>query len=230
MNISAFKHNRNCQITYFTSAYMTAKEFVISSGFAREIDWQYSLSFSDVTESSFMREAAWVILSTGMCESVIRKKFDSISEVFFQWVAAKKIAANKSECRRKALTVFGNERKIDAIIKVAETVDQKGFNEVRNSIEFGGIKFIQKLPFMGPATSYHLAKNLGLPVVKPDRHLLRVAKGTGFFSPEDLCRAIAEVVGDKISVIDLVIWRYATLQKDYLRLFCPVSVQTVQIS
>jgi hypothetical protein len=27
------------------------------------------------------------------------------------------------------------------------------------------------------------------------------------------------MVGDKITVVDLVLWRYATLQEDYLRLF-----------
>jgi endonuclease III len=122
------------------------------------------------------------------------------------------------------MTIFGNERKIDSIIKIAEIVYQKGFDEVRNSIEFDGVKFIQLLPYMGPATSYHLAKNLGLSVVKPDRHLLRVARRTGYRSPEDLCQAIAKIVGDKVSVIDLVIWRYATLERDYLQHFCQFSV------
>jgi endonuclease III len=203
---------------------MAAKEFVINSGFAKEVDWQYNLSFSGITESDFLRETAWVILSAGMRESVVRKKFSAISEAFYEWITAEQITTHKSACKTKAMTIFGNERKIDSIIKIAEIVYQKGFDEVRNSIEFDGVKFIQLLPYMGPATSYHLAKNLGLSVVKPDRHLLRVARRTGYRSPEDLCQAIAKIVGDKVSVIDLVIWRYATLERDYLQHFCQFSV------
>ena len=75
---------------------------------------------------------------------------------------------------------------------------------------------IRCLPFMGPATSYHLAKNLGLDVVKPDRHLLRITDVTGYQSPYEMCCDIAKVTSDKLSVIDLVIWRFATIQRQYL--------------
>lgn len=211
----------NCQVTRLASAYMTAKEAVIKSGFADEIDWQHDLLFDDVTEGGFLREAAWVILSAGMRESVIRGKFLQISSAFRNWVSAEQIVANKRECRRETMAVFANERKIDSIIKVAEEVSEKGFTEVRRLLEVDGITYIERLPFMGPATSFHLAKNLGMPVVKPDRHLVRVAKKTGYPSPDALCREIAKVVGDKIAVIDLVIWRYATIDRNYLQVFCP---------
>jgi thermostable 8-oxoguanine DNA glycosylase len=64
---------------------------------------------------------------------------------------------------------------------------------------------------MGPTTACHLAKNLGVVLVKPDRHLTRIAVKTGYKSAERMCRTIAEVVGDSLSVIDIVIWRYATI-------------------
>ena len=68
---------------------------------------------------------------------------------------------------------------------------------------------------VGASTAFHLAKNLGVPVVKPDRHLLRVSNAAGFESPHDLCAVIADIVGDSVSVVDLVIWRYATLKPSY---------------
>ena len=209
----------NNQVTRLANAYMTAKEMVIQSGFAHEIDWQHNLSFDAVTESNFLREAAWVILSAGMRESVIRSKFTAISAAFCNWVAAEQILAQKYHCRNDALMVFGNARKIDSILDIAAEVTEKRFAAVRRLLEKDGIGYIRQLPFMGPATSYHLAKNLGLQVVKPDRHLVRVARKTGYRSPDALCREIALVVGDKIAVIDLVIWRYATLNRDYLGLF-----------
>ena len=73
----------------------------------------------------------------------------------------------------------------------------------------------KELPYIGPVTSYHLAKNLGLHVVKPDRHLMRIAHITGHTSPFEMCSKVANTVGDSLAVIDLVFWRYATLNKDY---------------
>ena len=75
---------------------------------------------------------------------------------------------------------------------------------------------------MGPVTACHLAKNLGLDVVKPDRHLLRIAAVTGYQSPYEMCCDIAKVTSDKLSVIDLVIWRFATIQRQYLDHFSGV--------
>ena len=54
-------------------------------------------------------------------------------------------------------------------------------------------------------------KNLGFDVVKPDRHLLRLASSLGFDSPEELCAEIAYEFGEPAAVVDIVLWRYCTL-------------------
>jgi len=200
-------------------AYLEAKEYVVKEGFGEEIDWQDSIRLAPIKESDFLRESAWVVLSSGMSETVIRRKFPYISEAFLFWKSAGYIANNSDECRKKALTIFGHKGKIEAIISIAQRVFSQGFRIFKGHIQKDGVRFIRSLPFMGPATSYHLAKNIGLDVVKPDRHLLRVASVTGFDSPESLCEKIAEAVGDRISVIDLVIWRFATLNRNYLGFF-----------
>ena len=142
--------------------YKKAKKTVIERGFAPEIDWQNGIQFSRITESDFLREAAWVVLSSGMRESVIRSKFQAISGAFCFWEGARQIVSNSRECKKHALMVFGHRRKIDAIIVIAEVVNSQGFVSLKERIRRDGIKFIQSLPFMGPATSCHLAKNIGL--------------------------------------------------------------------
>ena len=52
--------------------YLTAKERVIEAGFANEIDWQEEVSLEDLDESTFLRESAWVVLSSGFRETVLR--------------------------------------------------------------------------------------------------------------------------------------------------------------
>lgn len=206
-------------------AYMSAKERVIESGYAHEIDWQDTLSFDFVTESYFLREAAWVVLSSGMRESVIRKKFPAISVAFLEWRSAGQIVNHQDECREAALASFNNQKKIDAIIKVAAQLVETGFECVKRRVWEEGIGYITQFPYMGPATSYHFAKNLGLPTAKPDRHLNRIAKAASYNTPQAMCVDIAEFIGDKVAVVDLVMWRYATLEKDYLNLFRPIRTR-----
>lgn len=199
--------------------YLTAKETVIERGFASEIDWQDSLSIENITETDFLREGAWVILSSGMRESVIRSKFSAFSEAFYNWHSAMLILSNRARCHENALSVFRHARKIEAVISLSERVVQDGFEFVRNRLRDGDMPYLQTFSYLGPATSYHLAKNIGLDVVKPDRHLVRVTKASGYKTPNDLCQTIADVVGEKLAVVDLVIWRFATLKRDYVSHF-----------
>jgi len=200
-------------------AYLAAKRTVIAQGYANEIDWQDSVLFDACTEQVFLREAAWVVLSSGMRESVIRKKFPSITAAFLGWESADRIAQTSDRCRSQALQHFNHNGKIDAILTISKHVSLFGFETVRKRIEDEGVNFITQLPFMGPATSLHLAKNLGFPVAKPDRHLIRMAEAAGYTSPEQMCNDISDIVSDRVQVVDLVLWRYATLREDYLEIF-----------
>ncbi len=219
MSASVSSSRDSAKLLALAEAYVTAKERVIQSGYAHEIDWQYNIALEKITESNFLREAAWVILSAGMREQVIRNTFSAMSSAFRHWVRAADIVEHQKDCRQRAMMIFANKRKIDAIIRIAEEVSDKGFPAVLALLRQNGIQYLSGLPFMGPATSCHLAKNLGLPVVKPDRHLCRVAKRSGYCSPEVMCKEIARIVGDKLPVVDLVIWRYAKLDREYLALF-----------
>jgi len=199
--------------------YMDAKQYVIHCGFSHEIDWQEELRFEDLDEARFLKEIAWVILSSGMRETVIRKKFGAVSKAFLNWTSSSIIYAKRDICYTEALIYFNNKPKIQAIIDIASYVHKHGFENVRKKIEQYGIEFLIKFPFIGPATSLHLAKNLGLEVAKPDRHLTRIACNIGYPSVENLCTEIAKITGEKISVVDIVLWRFATLDNKYLDYF-----------
>ena len=197
------------------SLYMSAKERVIEAGFANEIDWQEEASLDDLDERTFLRESAWVVLATGFREAVLRRRFAEVSQAFLCWSSAGSIVAQREACRADALAAFANERKIDAIIGIAERVASVGIDIVRRKIADQGTEFLQEFPYLGPVTSCHLAKNLGIVMVKPDRHLTRMASKMGYQSADRMCRMISDVVGDSLSVIDIVLWRYATIHDSY---------------
>jgi hypothetical protein len=193
------------------SDYLSTKKYLIEAGYADEIDWQASVSLDKLTESDFIREAAWVVLSSGMRETVVRRKFPALSSAFLNWVDAKMIAATIQECCQNALSAYRSPRKIGAIAQIVDRVAVEGFDSIKDRVRRYEIEFLREFPFMGPITAFHLAKNIGLPVVKADRHLCRVAKHFGYETPDRICRIISEQTGDPLPVVDLVLWRYAAL-------------------
>lgn len=207
------------QLERLVDRYVDAKEAIISEGFESELDWQQGLDFINSQESDFLREAAWVILSSGMREATIRMKFPKIASAFFGFKNATDIINNARKCRADAMESFGHAGKIDAIISIAFRIVIDGFDTIKSLTSHYGVKYLQSFDFIGPATSYHLAKNLGLNVSKPDRHLCRVAEVSGFDSVEELCEKISKITGDSVPVVDLVIWRFATIRSDYLLWF-----------
>lgn len=181
---------------------------VYASSFRKEIEWQRSRSVSDLGEQEFLREAAWVILNSGFREAVIRAKFDYISLCFLDWFSARDIVQAKGQCIASALLGFGHLGKITAIALVAENISETGFREFKKTILSDPITELMKLPHIGPVTVWHLAKNLGFDVAKPDRHLVRLAKSHGYDCVHAFCSMIAENVGESVAVVDLVLWRH----------------------
>ena len=68
------------------------------------------------------------------------------------------------------------------------------------------LDFCAALPWIGPVTKHHLAKNLGLDTVKPDVHLARLAQREGITAME-LCQRLAAQTGYRAATIDTILWR-----------------------
>jgi hypothetical protein len=186
-----------------------ALEYLRSNNLLWEADWQKTRCPAQFSETDFLREAAWVILCTGFREAVVRRSFDYISLSFCDWESASAIVASASACRASALAAMRNTKKMDAILAVAGRVQSLGFARLRRRILKNPIVELQKLPFIGPVTSFHLAKNLGFQVAKPDRHLARMALRLGFNDAQELCESIGRACNETVQVVDIVLWRYA---------------------
>lgn len=196
--------------------YLDIKQVVVDAGFAQEIDWQFGQELGQVTESEFLRESGWVVLCSGMRETVVRSVFPDVSKAFLMWESARAIHRSRIACKRKALRAFGHSGKVNAILGIAAYVHKRGFEVVVSEIVRKGSAFLTCLPFMGPVTSLHLAKNIGLHVVKPDRHLVRLAEALRRPSVQALCEEVASFLAEPVAVVDIVLWRYATLRRDYV--------------
>lgn len=198
-----------------TKFYNFSREVIISAGYASEIEWQARKRFESVSVDEFLGQMAWVVLASGMKEAVVRAKYPGVTSSFFEWDVAE-IMAHGEACALAALNSFGHRGKIYAILEGVEKVYREGWDHLKTRISTNPIKVLQEFKFIGPITSYHLAKNLGLDVAKPDRHLVRIAAAFGYADVQRFCREISEEVGDPVPVVDIVLWRYATLDKNYI--------------
>lgn len=192
--------------------YRDAEQTVCAAGYGWEPEWQRARAVSTLTESDLLREAAWVILCSGFREAVVRKLFDYISLCFCDWEAASEISLRRHACIETASWRFRNQRKLHALVDIADLIHEQGFQLVCSRLQADPIPVLQSFPFIGPVTSWHLAKNLGFNVAKNDRHLARLAVSHGYRDAHELCDIIAARTGELASVIDVVLWRYATLQ------------------
>ena len=160
-------------------------------------------------------EYSWVVLASGLSDKVVSKVFPKIKKIFRNWDRLDYVNQNYSKIEIALLKVFNNKLKIKALLDTSIFIYTNGFYYVKNEIRTNGLDFLKSFSFIGETTCYHLAKNIGLSYAKPDRHLLRISKSIGFNSPHILCNLISEHIDEKIQVVDLVLWRYATLDNRY---------------
>ncbi len=163
------------------------------NGYGSEIDWQRTVKPVEILDD-FCGEAAWVILNSGMKEQIARMIWNRIKQA---WKDGKPTS-----------TAFNHKGKVAAIdfIYSNSLTLFDGYKAATNKIEY-----LQTIPFIGKITCWHLAKNLGEDVVKPDRHLVRLANYYNT-SPDALCEKISKENNEKKCVVDIILWRACNLQ------------------
>lgn len=188
--------------------YREAKNHVLRQGYAEELCWQAKLRPELTTETDFLREAAWVIYCSGFREATVRKYFDYLSLCFCDWESSSIIATMGQRCVDAAMLGFRAKKKHEAIVAIAARIASVGFEAFYSKILDAPLENLQQLPFIGPVTALHLAKNLGFSVAKPDRHLLRFSRKHGYETVHTMCLELSALSGDTVQVVDLVLWRY----------------------
>lgn len=165
---------------------------VIDAGYGDEIAWQQSVTEPE-TADEFMWQYIWVVLSAGIKNQVARIIEQRIVEAY-----------NNGQ---PIDAVFNHKGKVKAINRMIANHNDifHDYLEAENRLEF-----LKSLPYIGDITKYHLAKNLGEDVAKPDRHLIRIA-GSYNMTPTQLCQKLSTETGYRVATVDLIIWRAANL-------------------
>lgn len=187
--------------------YPSFRSSVMNSHFKTEALAVIPANNKPISESDFLREAAWVILNSGFRESTVRKHWSFISLCYFDWESADLIREDPTACIDLASTVFANFSKLEAISACASIISDVGLPTLLRELESTGYNHVMRIPFIGKITVHHLARNLGFPSAKPDRHIVRLAQEVDH-EPISMCRLLAEEFGDPIGFVDYILWRY----------------------
>lgn len=158
------------------------------AGYVHDKPWAEQLG-PPAHADAFAEAAVYVIVNSGMQYRVAQDIFGRCMERLW--------------ARGTARRAFGHPGKVKAIDRIWKNRQQL-FDAYRLAAD--KLEFCQSLPWIGPVTSYHLAKDLGLDVAKPDVHLARLARRDRT-KVARLCKRLAKLTGYRSATGDTILWR-----------------------
>lgn len=179
------------------------------------ISWYVNLPNcpTEVKESRLVEEYIWCVLVSGFRARTISNIWDKI-KLFTNQFNLSYCVSNPVIVEKALLSVFNNRRKVNNISTGLRYLNHVGSDEWLHKIK-NDYNVLQSLPGIGPVVCYHLARNLGVDVAKPDLWLLRMCKWFGY--PEthegvqDFCKSISDITDHRIGQVDGIIWDFCSL-------------------
>ena len=142
----------------------------------------------------FAEECVYVILAGGFRQKIAKRKFGEIMAYIY---------GGHPVCEQNLLPIFGNVNKIRAIVKIWNNREnyRNGYYELNAESE--KLNYLAKLPHIGEITKNHLARNLGINVVKHDVWIQRLELVLG----DKMFAQLEKATGLNRGYIDVVLWK-----------------------
>lgn len=156
---------------------------------AEDIAWSEKERAIPDDPRDFAREVIYVIANSGM-------KYAVAQGIFKRSMAA--LVAGTP-----VIEVFRHKGKAAAM----ETIwrDRERLREEYIAAE-DKLAYAETLPWIGGITAYHVVKNFGMDVAKPDVHIQRLADHASC-TPHELCDRLAKALDVKVATVDTILWR-----------------------
>lgn len=173
--------------------YREVRAKLAALGYVEDWEWAQNVRAPETPEA-LACEYTWVVVNSGMHHRAARAIMD---RVWPRLVAGLPIYP----------AAFGHAGKALAIGVMWDQRERRlaAFRELGGEVE-RVLAWCESLPWIGAITKYHLAKNLGADVAKPDRWLVRLAAAE-VTTVDELCRRLAAETGDRVATVDVVLWR-----------------------
>jgi len=185
------------------------------------------ISFDDIGPREFWREYIWTVCASGFNAKVVTTFYESYALAIGPWDSYD----SEESVESRALHLYAHENKLAGILKCRKLMQALGWKDFRSKY-LSSEEAMTSLPYIGSTTKYHLARNLGFSCVKPDLHLVRLARYYRFDSPLELCTYLSRHHGDRLGVVDFVLWAWSAAfgTKDIEESFEPCNQSSISSS
>lgn len=162
----------------------------------------------------FLSEYTWIVSASGFRVSHVQSKWDGLRIAMhgFELERLKEMSSEQIEATYME-HMLRNRAKARAISETIRRYSARtwDFDELMRRLEATqDVDILKTLPYIGDALKYHLARNLGLDVAKPDVHMLRLAPRFGYTGDntgiQAMCEHIARYRKERVGVVDYVLW------------------------
>lgn len=187
--------------------------------YADEMVHIWSTKFEEVGPNHFFLELLWVIHATGFNAKVVARMLPRLKTAYGLaedgggWDRLGKELVEPVLAR--VLPVCNNPQKAKAVHSTAKLMTDAMFSadvgrteswEDFRRTRLSSPELLTELPYVGKITCHHLARNIGLlDSVKPDLHLVRLAKHWGFKDCTEMCEAMRPPEMP-LGIVDLIVW------------------------
>ena len=115
--------------------------------------------FAKVKLKRFLRTYLWVIYVSGFRNAVVKRYFRDLKAAFHKCDLDAIAAIDSIDAR---VLPIRNQRKADAFLRGCRLIQTEGWKRFKRRLSRGGRSVLWELPWMGPATTQHMALVLGL--------------------------------------------------------------------
>jgi hypothetical protein len=144
----------------------------------------------------FALEVIFVICNSGMKHTVARNIYIACRAALLAGRSASTCFGHKGKAGAMD-DIWAKRRKYFDAFMAAKTDEER-------------LAICAALPWIGGITKYHVAKNFGAQVAKPDVHLQRLSAREDC-TAQQLCERLALQTGYRVAAVDTILWRACAL-------------------
>ena len=163
--------------------------------------------FAQVKLKRFLRTYLWVIYVSGFRNAVVERYFPDLTEAFHNFDLDAIVAIDSIDA--DALPIR-NQRKADAFVQGCRMIRAEGWKRFKRRLSSGGRATLRELPWMGPATSQHMALVLGLEDTEKCDTWLKQCATACSASVTELVTYLSREYGLTRQQVDNYLWRYCS--------------------
>lgn len=163
------------------------------------------MNFEDVDLRAFLRQYLWVIYVSGFRNAVVEKHFAGLEAAFQDLDLERIVAMDGIDAR--ALPI-GHQRKADAFVKGCRVIHGLGWPKFKEQLREKKTAALWRLPWMGPATTRHMALALGIEdTAKPDTWMMQCAAKCSA-TVDEMVTFLSKEYGLRRQQVDAYLWQF----------------------